>query len=93
MNDAVLHVPSEFCRTAGQQEALHDEDAVIDGAVELIEHMCRHLETPDLDGLEVLDFGCGVRFAQAIVNRGLAIKRYVGVDVDRRMIDFLAANV
>jgi SAM-dependent methyltransferase len=92
VSDAALHVPSEFCRNAGNKETLQDEDAVIDGAVGLIEHMCGHLETPDLDGLEVLDFGCGVRFAQAIVNRGLAIERYVGVDVDREMIDFLAAN-
>jgi SAM-dependent methyltransferase len=93
VNGAPLHVPSEFCRNAGKKVALEDEDAVIDGAVWLIEHMCRHIGTPDLDGLDVLDFGCGVRFAQAIVNRGLAIKRYVGVDVHREMIDFLTANV
>ena len=44
-------------------------------------------------GRRALDFGCGVRFAQAIVNRGIPVGRYVGVDVYREMIEFLTANV
>jgi len=55
--------------------------------------MCADLGLENLEGLDVLDFGCGVRFAQAIVNRGLAVARYVGVDVYREMIEFLQANV
>jgi SAM-dependent methyltransferase len=89
----VLHVPDEFCRNAGTTEDLRNEKLSIDTAVWLIDHMCRHLGVRDLDGLDVLDFGCGVRFAQAIVNRELPVQRYVGVDVFREMIEFLAANV
>ena len=92
MSDGLLHVPEEFCRNAGTAEDLRNEERSIDTAVWLIDHMCGHLGVADLDGLEVLDFGCGVRFAQAIVNRRLAIKRYTGVDVYRDMIEFLAAN-
>ena len=92
-NDGLLHVPTEFCRNAGTAEDLGNEETSINTAVWLIDHMCQHLGVPDLDGLEVLDFGCGVRFAQAIVNRRLPVERYVGVDVYREMIEFLTANV
>jgi SAM-dependent methyltransferase len=42
---------------------------------------------------DVLDFGCGSRFADAIINLQLPVKSYVGIDVDKEMIDFLLANV
>jgi SAM-dependent methyltransferase len=80
-----LVVPSELCRNAiGNPEA---------GAVWLIGHMCEHIGAKDLAGLDVLDFGCGVRFTQAFLNRGVPIKHYVGVDVSRDVIEFLHANV
>jgi SAM-dependent methyltransferase len=93
MSPAPLHVPSEFCRNAGSTDDLRDDEASVNSGAWLLDHMCEHLGVPDLGELEVLDFGCGVRFAQTIVNRALAIKRYVGVDVYRDMIDFLVANV
>jgi SAM-dependent methyltransferase len=83
-----LVVPSELCRNK-----IRDQVAVVDGAVWLMNHMCEHIGVTDLGDLDVLDFGCGVRFTQAIVNRGVPIKRYVGVDVSRAVIDFLRANV
>ncbi len=86
MDDLVA--PSELCRNR-----IGDPGVVVDDAVWLIEHMCEHLEASDLGELDVLDFGCGVRFTQALVNRGLPIKHYVGVDVSADVIDFLGANV
>jgi SAM-dependent methyltransferase len=91
--DGLLHVPDEFCRNAGTAEDLRNETRSLDNAVWLIDHMSAHLGVRDLEGLDVLDFGCGVRFAQAIVNRRLPIRRYVGVDVYREMLEFLAANI
>src|SRR6185436_10935756 len=41
----------------------------------------------------MLDFGCGVRFSQAILNTGVPIGTYTGVDNYREMIDWLRANV
>ena len=93
MKNEPLHVPTEFCRNAGTPEDLANEETSINTAVWLIDHMCEHLDIRDLRDLAVLDFGCGVRFAQAIVNRGIPIGRYVGVDVYREMIEFLTANV
>jgi SAM-dependent methyltransferase len=83
-----LVAPSELCRNA-----INDPVAVVDGAVELIDHMCGHVGVPDLGDLEVLDFGCGIRFTQAFVNRSVPIGHYVGVDVSRDVIAFLQANV
>jgi SAM-dependent methyltransferase len=83
-----LAVPAELCRNA-----IGDPEAVVDAAVWLIGHMCEHIGANDLGGLDVLDFGCGVRFTQAFLSRGVPIKAYVGVDVSREVIDFLRANV
>lgn len=83
-----LVVPSELCRNA-----VRDPVAVIDAAVELIDHMSQHIGVSDLGDLDVLDFGCGVRFTQAFLNRGVPIKHYVGVDVSRPVIGFLRSNV
>src|SRR5262249_34725953 len=46
----------------------------------------------DLAGLDVLDFGCGTRFADTIMNRGVPLKTYVGIDVCEPMIDFLSRH-
>ena len=84
-----LHVPLKFRRGALKLE----EDASIDSAVSLIEHMCARVGLDDLRDTELLDFGCGVKFTQAFLNRSLPVKKYVGVDVYREMIEFLLANV
>lgn len=70
-----------------------DEDASIESAVWLIEHVCHHLGLDDLGSTEVLDFGCGVKLTQAFINRSLPIKRYVGVDVNAEMIQYLREHV
>ena len=83
-----LVVPSELCRNL-----VRDPVAALDAAVWLIDHMCEHIGVTDLGGIDVLDFGCGVRFTQAFLNRGVPIKHYVGVDVSHPVIDFLQSNV
>jgi SAM-dependent methyltransferase len=83
-----LVVPSGLCRNATD-----DPVGAVDAAVRLIDHMCEHIGVRDLGGLDVLDFGCGVRFTQAFLNRGVPIKHYVGVDVSHVVIDFLQSNV
>jgi SAM-dependent methyltransferase len=83
-----LVVPSELCRNK-----IADPVDVVDAAVWLIGHMCEHLGVSDLGDLDVLDFGCGVRFTQAFLNRNVPIKSYVGVDVSSPVIDFLRSNV
>ena len=55
--------------------------------------MCERLGVSSLAALDVLDFGCGCRFADAIVNNDLPIGSYAGIDVDREMIAWLAGNI
>jgi SAM-dependent methyltransferase len=55
--------------------------------------MCAHLGLDDLGDSEVLDFGCGVKFTQALINQHIPIKRYVGIDVEPEMIAFLQQHV
>jgi SAM-dependent methyltransferase len=83
-----LVVPSELCRNL-----IRDPVAALDAAVALIDHMSRHLGVADLGELDVLDFGCGVRFTEAFINRRVPIKHYVGVDVFPPVVDFLQNNV
>ena len=59
----------------------------------LIEYMCERLGVASLNGLDVLDLGCGVRFAEAIVNCAIPVGSYVGIELDRQIVDFLVANV
>jgi SAM-dependent methyltransferase len=82
-----LHIPDEFRRGATPESASDDV------AVWLIEHMCSHLDLDNLGDSEVLDMGCGIKFTHALINRSLPIKRYVGIDVYKEMIDFLRENV
>jgi len=83
-----LRVPARLRKTATASE-----DESIESAIWLIEHMCEHLGLDDLGNSELLDFGCGVKFTQALINHSLPVKRYVGVDVDRDMIELLRENV
>jgi cyclopropane fatty-acyl-phospholipid synthase-like methyltransferase len=80
-NSTALRVPGKFRRSANAESA--SEQA----ALWLIDHMCGHLGLDDLGDTELLDYGCGVKFTQAFINRSLPIKQYVGVDLYREMIE------
>ncbi len=83
-----LRVPNELLRGAERRQ-----DAAIDQAVWLIRHMCEDLELADLSESAVLDVGCGVKFTQAFLNKDIPVKRYVGVDVNREVIEYLQSHV
>jgi SAM-dependent methyltransferase len=87
--DMTLRVPPEILRKGGFKD---DEDAVRYGTWG-IQRMCEELGVDDLGESEVLDIGCGFSLTQAIVNRGLPIRRYAGVDVSEEIIGFLRENV
>jgi len=54
--------------------------------------MTKRLGWESLDGKTVLDIGCGTRFVSAIRTYGIPVGRYIGVDVDRPIIEWLKAN-
>jgi SAM-dependent methyltransferase len=70
-----------------------DSDAALDAAQAIVMHMCEDLGLDDLGALDVLDVGCGIRFTQVFLSREMPIGRYVGIDVEPKIIDFLRTNV
>jgi SAM-dependent methyltransferase len=70
-----------------------DANAALDAAVWLIAHMSSHVGVTDLGAFDVLDVGCGFRFTQAFVDRGVPIGHYVGLDTADDVIDFLRTHV
>jgi SAM-dependent methyltransferase len=76
-----------------RRSAITEEQATVEGAVALLEQLRDLVGVDDLSRCDVLDVGCGVKFTQAILNHGIAIRSYTGVDVYGEMIDFLRENV
>ena len=58
-----------------------------------MQSMRRRLGWTSFEGKRLLDFGCGVRFSRTIVNLGVDIGQYCGVDVNEQAIGWLQANV
>ncbi len=90
MGAPILQVPDRFNRNSSK---VSDLLAPEESGRWLLQQMQQRLGIADYAGVALLDFGCGVRFSQAILNLGLPIGRYAGVDCFGEMIDFLKANV
>lgn len=85
---AELEIPPDLHRNHERDRA-----AGLDDAVWLIDHMCEHVGVADLSDVDLLDWGCGTRFTQAFLSRGVPIGHYVGVDTAQRVIESLAEQV
>jgi SAM-dependent methyltransferase len=58
----------------------------------LLDYLAQRLGRADLSGLDVLDFGCGSRFAEAIIVHDVPLASYVGVDVWKEMVEWLSEH-
>jgi SAM-dependent methyltransferase len=83
---AELVIPDRFNRNS--QEVRDLGSPALTGKV-LLDYMAARLGWESLAGRTVLDIGCGSRFASAIHTYDIPIGRYIGVDVDREMIEWL----
>ena len=86
----MLRIPERFHRNSPKVAALMSPE---ESGRWLLGRMQQHLGFADYAAMSLLDFGCGVRFSQAILNLGLPIGEYAGVDCSRDMIEFLATSV
>ena len=84
-----LVVPDHLNRNTRRVHAIGPERT---GLV-LLQLACEVLGLADLSACDVLDVGCGVRFAQTIINRNVPIRSYTGIDVDEPLIRFLREEV
>jgi SAM-dependent methyltransferase len=58
-----------------------------------IDYICELLGIEDMGDVDILDVGCGTKFTESFLNHRKPVGRYVGVDVDAEMIEFLRENV
>ena len=70
-----------------------DEQKEVESGVRIIQLIVRSFGLPDLGDVNWLDFGCGCKHVQAILDRDLPVGRYVGIDVYRGLIEYLQSNV
>src|SRR5579883_1722532 len=85
----MLAVPEKFSKNAFQVRSMGSSG---DTGAALLKYMGSRLGLSDFANSDILDFGCGCRFAEAIVNKGIPVKSYLGIDVDLEMIAYLQAN-
>ena len=83
-----LIVPRKLQRSLRQDETEAERSALA-----LLPVLARALGRQDLDGVHVLDIGCGVKFTQALVNHRLPVGSYTGIDVSAPVVDFLRSSV
>lgn len=87
---ARLVVPEKFNRNSSTVFSLM---AAEESGVWLLERLRQRLSIRSFARTHLLDFGCGVRFTQAIINCKVPIGSYTGVDCFADMIDFLRSEV
>lgn len=85
-----LRIPEGFNRNSAKVTALMPPEQ---SGRWLLERMRQHVGFDTYAGKAILDFGCGVRFSQAIINAGLEVGSYVGVDNYLEMVEFLQSEV
>lgn len=81
-------VPPKFWRSARR-----DEDDWNASAAALIGLLCRTFQLDDLSGMTMLDMGCGTKLTKVILDEGLPIGHYTGIDAYRDVVDWLRDNV
>jgi SAM-dependent methyltransferase len=84
----MLEVPQALRQTGHAHE-----ETWLDSARRLVELVCRECGFDDLSDKDILDVGCGTKIAKVLLDDPIPVGRYVGIDVDRRIVDFLCANV
>ena len=84
-----ITVPNRFNRNAADVQR---QGRPADTGRSLLDYLAQRLGRADLSGLDVLDFGCGSRFAEAIILHDVPLASYVGVDVWKEMVEWLSEH-
>lgn len=73
--------------------AKNNQKGSIQTAITGLEFILEKTKSKKLEELNILDYGCGVKYTQAFIENDIYPKTYTGVDVDQNMISFLQKNV
>jgi hypothetical protein len=87
--DIRLHVPKEYRRGRFKGE----ERKSIESAIINLKRIATLTKRNDWSSQKILDYGCGVKFTQALIQYGIGPQAYVGMDVFKEMIQYLNDNV
>ena len=55
--------------------------------------LCETIGRSDLEGVDVLDVGCGTKVVKVLLDRSIPVGHYTGVDAAARVIDWLSETV
>ena len=83
-----LIVPQKFTRNHPATTSVMSPDEAGKYLLSTVEERTGRL----LENSDILDIGCGTRFAASIINCNIRVGSYTGVDIYADMIDFLATN-
>lgn len=86
----MLIVPPELNRNA---KNVRKRGAAAETGLMLINYMSERIGIDSLANQDVLDLGCGTRFSESFINLDAPIGSYTGIDVEKKVIDFLKENV
>lgn len=70
-----------------------DQIAAMQSAIDGFKFIQSATSLSDVENIDLLDYGCGVKYTQAFLQHDVKIKSYTGVDVDQKMVSFLQKNV
>lgn len=87
--NSVLEVPRAL-RRGGR---LEEVERSVSDSTKIYHLVCKRLGLTDLNGVSVLDMGCGWRMSKAILDNDLPVAHYAGIDVFAESIEFLSSNV
>src|SRR5262249_45636698 len=79
-------VPEQFVRNNAGVLA---QGTPFETGMRLLAKIAGRLGRADLAGLDMLDFGCGTRFTDCIINGNVPVRSYFGLDSWPEMIEFL----
>ena len=85
---ADVAVPKEL-----ERNFYRDSDEFKRAGVFALDLLCEAIGRPDLDGVELLDVGCGTKLTKTLLEREQPIGHYTGVDVGAEVIDWLTDTV
>ncbi len=89
INDLKFIVPPALRKGSLQK---NEANSVKSGRV-ILEHVKQRMGLNDFANTDILDYGCGVKFTQSILQYDIGVKSYTGIDLDSDMINYLSQKV
>lgn len=84
-DDLVLEVPLPLRRGSLRE----DQKASVESGIHNLKGVATRTGRSDWSNTWILDYGCGVKFTQTLVQFGIPVGAYVGMDVHKGIIGFL----